>query len=290
MSEENGSGLQPPLGLIHTACQGCVWAVRTGRTQTDCERGHIDRHRQKGGRVIEACNHLEEFYLLDGFACQDRRPPLWGLGLSPDERREKLLLERRVRLKVFVRVTSRTELHELTRTLNALVEQTHPIHSVVLLLPAPGRQNFSTQDLLDYLRPLSLSWIIHRPLGEDYPGRDIDQHVRQCASTFYLVLQAGFRPGNTLVEELDRALWEREEKFIYLEPVDEAGNGEMVMTLVHNKLGGNHPAESLPEDGPVRILGPIREKITHIAADQGLEHLLRPAREVCPSLAGPGGT
>jgi hypothetical protein len=271
------------LSLVHTSCQGCGWARQEGNTQVECELGHLEGWRQEGGRVVEAYCGEDNFYILDGCACPDKRLADWFRGLSLEEARDKLEKEHRVRLKIFVQTSPVTELHELTATLGSIGRQTRPVQEVVILDGKRTAARYSGADLLDYLQEQTYPWRIHRPLGEPYPGRDIDDCVKGDRSLFYAVVRAGFRLPETLVEELDEAIWARRLKFLHLLPRSD-GNGEIIHTYAHNLLGGNRPAQSTPDYGEVRLANSIGEKIRVIAEDQNKLTLIREVGDVLPSM------
>lgn len=52
------------IAPVHTACLGCIWAIKEDNTQIGCRFGLTDRV-----ETVEAYNEYGEFYILNGVKC-----------------------------------------------------------------------------------------------------------------------------------------------------------------------------------------------------------------------------
>lgn len=105
---------------------------------------------------------------------------------------------------------------------------------------------------------------------------------------FYVLIDPGATLWDTFSADIDSAINDRLERFIYLHPVKEDNGkeiGPVVHTLTHFTVGGNRLAErDLEIDGQMQTctFNSVYDKIKQLAQDQHTDFLIKDLYTLCP--------
>jgi hypothetical protein len=258
---------------LHTSCRDCRFARYDRSCQTGCDLGRLERFAASGATVVEARDDEREFSVIDGRACLAWRPADWGENLTPQARRETVRREMTIRLEYLIWVET-TSSDALRRTVASLKDQQPAHHRVTFCLLQGAAHPRKVFHLLE--QSGLTGWHVRTFPNGANRGQAADITLQSTDSSWYACFRAGTAVPDGYAARLDAALNDRLERFVVLEGLDGGcGDGFAAQTFLHRALGGNAEAESTEAYGPSRRLDGLLEKVRFVAADQGLDHLIR---------------
>ena len=283
------------LNKIHTSCQACVFVAYgqtpEGLAQTGCKLGCLDRFKARGAEVVSAQNETSKFFIINGRTCPLKRDQRshWAKSHNAADYARIAREEARPRMEVLVPIRVGDLLEEVQWTIESIDKQRVKPFRVELIL---NQEDLHPLQLTELCENTSIpEWNVRKMLERTESGgfvsleRCIDLSVIGSKSQFYVVMLPGFTPPDTFLADIDKAIVDELQQFIYLQPaMDHEGtdrtSGMVVNTQVHTILGGNRPV-TVEMDGKTIPLNTIGEKISFRVKEEGLPHLVRSVRDVC---------
>jgi hypothetical protein len=276
---------------VSTSCRDCVFAdyeqFPAGAAQRGCHAGRISLLKAGGANVVEVEDAPGEgahrFFVIEERACMFHRLKPWGDDLTVEQRLKLARNEMEIRLKVFV-IIKMNDVDGAIKTAESLFEQTKNPYEVEFVVEKPQTK---TAKLVSFMRDnAKFPWKINKNKDSLLDvGNGIDASLSKCRSTYYATFKAGFVVPPEFTAEVGEAIHDRMERFLVLTPVDEAGNGKVVQTIAHRRVGGNHAVRTNEEYGESKLMTDVVEKIRFVADDQGLDNKIKSVRKVLPCMS-----
>lgn len=276
---------------VHTSCKGCIFAVCNGKTQTGCAMERIDKYRKQGS-VIEAFDEEEEFFVVNGTRCHAYRPKTWIGERGPSYLRSDVRKELTVKVDLIIHLGPEHahpfDTTTINRTIKDIKAQTTPFHQVIFV----NNGAFESGDLIAYLREWAqgIDWKMMHMFGEkpheNSHGFIVDHAQNNVKGGFYAVFNWGDRIPSSFVSDIDRAINDDLQRFVYLYPTTE-GNGEVVQTRFHKHVGGNALTQTMKDGVPTGpVLSSVREKVDELKSQPefNMQTMVRNVTEICPAL------
>jgi hypothetical protein len=296
---------------INTSCRSCVFATWDGREQTGCSAGRVELF-VKTGTAVEVVTDAggegvepgseRKFFLVKDRVCnlcrQDNSP--WAAETPAEERLARARSEVRPKVHAIVHCPPGTTVDRVLETAAALEEQDPPVTAHFVVVPDDKRRlvadPFPQQVVFALRRRFlgtgRLAWnvrVAQAKVGKPAAVDLVVNGLSPADCSHYLVLDAGALPWPTLARDLDAALNDRLERFLFLSPVEQTEEGTqpvvigpLVQTRLHHHLGGNRPATHDLEDGTEVDATDVAAKAGIYLTGEGGTHLMRRLAELCP--------
>lgn len=303
---------------VNTVCRDCVFASYEGNTQTGCRLGKLELLVANGGKPDSGFDYDEEAYQeqvderlnsgmtleeaesleptpIEGgrtFSIVQGRSCLWCRHAEgewakqfPEEKwEEQVLSEVKLRMDYLVPVEDES-LEDILLTLGSIARQSLKTGVTHILLTTKKFKAFEVIRAVN-ARSLGLDYQV-RTLHEDCkPGgavpRVIDIELNTLdyrKAVYYAVFRPGYRVPNSFAASIDSFLHEKLGRFLVLLP--KWGQGLVVMTRMHQLVGGNAACEHDEEDGTTINVDSVQDKIRLMCRDDDNLDLIREVGDVC---------
>ncbi len=256
--------------VVDTDCRNCVFAKYDGNTQVDCKLGRLDKFRENGMVVEEACDDELEYYVVKGVYCNTYRKAEWAERFKDKKLELHVLDEVKVKEKIYVYAGPDSTLEALRTTIFSLKAQTI---SPVLVEVMYNRSAAKSSHVLALLNKSKLKFRLTTITEPDADlWRSLDICHKKLDSVYYSIFQAGFEVPTDFIESLNKSLNLDMNRFVMLRPIDGNQNALTISTRLHKMLGSSTGKE------------PLVELTESLAQEQHLEHLIQEAAVICPNL------
>lgn len=264
MEEQEKVKLQP----ISTSCGDCIFAVRDGDKQTGCEFDRLDGFYENGAIIVEQehpTKHHKHFVVLGRF-CNACRNHEWGDRHPVQEWEDIVRKEFSVRVSMIIYMDNSTSLSDLSRTLESIRYQNPAPHGIYVVANNPSLEARVFVNLFRSMK-LPCKWEFRHMQPDDdgmYPGSGyaVDMTLKTCKSTYYSLCTAGFVYPSNYLATIENAINQDMVRFIALLPMDDAGNGLVVQTSLHNYVHGNKEVS-------------IAQKLLEISSEEKTQHMIK---------------
>jgi len=268
MSEQEGQD------RIDTLCGTCIFAgYNEDKVQTNCAANDMLHRLQQQGKqvVLEDMDDHKCFKIID-CVCHYWRPSTWHESATSDEELAALVdaarREMMLDADIIVYCGPNTTFDEIACTVDSIKKMSiQPIRIYFANdhMERPGKFTLWVQENVE------LKWRVESVLTEyDNFLRAIDAVSDKCQSRFVSVFRAGFQVPPNFLQELDIALHDRLERFVYLTPIDDL-NGTTFIRNIHSLLKGNK-------------YGMMAEQIKKLSEEQQCPEMIRLVQELVPSM------
>lgn len=221
----------------------------------------------------------------------------WGDNLILEQKLNKAREEVKIRLQAIVVCGPDSIVEDILTTAKSLKNQNPPIHTNFVLTSNKPK----SATVISSLRKLfpqtsNLSWNVKllyerregKPLEKGEASDTVIRNINRKDCQFYVLIDPGATVWDTFSADIDNAVNDRLERFVYLHPVKEDNGkeiGPVIHTLTHITVGGNALAErDIEIDGKIETIqcNSVLSKIELLAKDQNLTYLIKDLYSLCP--------
>lgn len=271
------------MSKLHTSCKDCFYAIydESNKTQIGCQFNKIDKLKENGVNVIESYDEDKEFFVLNNHACMAYRSKESMLKADQDVKESMVLTRKQMSPRIAAVINVFNDDKEgLQKTINQIKNQEVPFYEVIFCVSS----SIKPSEIISIINELkcSFKWTIKQIIDEYWLGsRSINIAVQKSKSTYFTLFECNFDIPPLFVKEIDTAICDEMKRFIILEGVDDKNNGATFQTYAFNALRGNE--EAFVEDTN-KAANTFFDKISYIAAQQGLTNLIKKCEEICPCM------
>lgn len=252
--------------MADTPCFNCCFAVKEGKTQTDCKLGLIEKYRADGVEIDYCYNQDDEFFVIKNRICKFARPDSWAKEHAGQDLIK--LVKEKASFSVDALIYSgRDSVEDIKSTFDTLIEQEHKPKQVVIisdnesLLPSSIIKSLgddiSNPSFVYKEMPYKISYMI----GKKGRNLAVDQAATSVSTPWMMVCNAGDGLENKVFKQIDVALNERLERFVCVK----SDGGSIILMLY-----------------PIfKLFGLNLEKLQEVCEEDKCTHLVKNLREVC---------
>lgn len=264
---------------LETVCQLCIFATHNDKTdpllQTGCLAGEIDRFKKEGIELKEYVDDDDrKFYGIPDRICLYFRTKEW-LNSLPNG--ENLLLVARdeitLRMEAIIYIDEDSDFKDIGITVDSLSRGKIKPTCIIFC----DHQNIRPSTFRKWVegRCTKTAWRAEhiRETEADF-YRCIDVCMKKASGRYTAIFRAGFYVPDDFISELDIALNDKYERFLYLKPCDDSINGTVIQNAVNANLSGNKKH-------------PLLDKIERKVLEQECPHMIRRVDEIIPSMKYP---
>lgn len=275
--------------FIETVCYQCIFAKWEGDEQVGCHANMLDEHIDK--EYVEFETSGKSCWLLNNVACLYYRSPLWKEMQTVDfnlQTIEQFLtharLEMTLRADAIVIVRPGDTIQDVEFTVQALEGMEVPPKMIYI---ANCKAIRPSELILWAQHHMNIKWHIEYFLDEVSVNNAVDDIVfNKCENMYFIVFRAGYIPNADALSIIDRALYDKHEKFLLVTPLfDDDGfiiqvdtdsydtkniNGLFCMRIAFKNLGGNGSSG-------------IIDKFRILCEEQKCPHLIRTMSQLLES-------
>jgi hypothetical protein len=267
------------INPLHTNCKDCAFAVYSGKTQTDCSAGILERYRKNGAEIIEVYDDDDkEFFVIDNKICPYHREKDWAKKYSKSELLNIVNAQTKSPYHVMILYKEEASQEGLSSTLKSLAEQFNPpnIVSIISMKKTDSiyKLNMELESIIKEYDE-KFDWRIQNIVNSETTERQaidlaVDGTYFKYSFPYYLVFECGFEVPKDFTEELHNSIMFDGKQMVFCEPIEGSMNGMLVNRLLHRKHTGN------------AFNVHIEDKLAEF--EEGAENHMFNIEEICPSI------
>tara|TARA_R110000751_G_scaffold21636_1_gene61913 strand:- start:3754 stop:4572 length:819 start_codon:yes stop_codon:yes gene_type:complete len=268
------------INQLHTSCKDCAFAEYSGKTQTGCSAGILERYRKNGADIVEVYDdNGKEFFVINDKLCSHHRDKEWAKKYSKSELLNIVNSQTKSPYQAIILYCEESTLEGIDSTLKGLSEQFNPpsIISVISMKKTDSiyKLNMEIEAVIKKYDD-KFDWRIQNTLDPDETvvrqaiDLAIDGTYFKYGFPYYLVFESGFEVPKDFTEELHNSIVFEGKQMVFCHPLKDSMNGMLVNRLLHRKHTGN--AFNIH----------IEDKIAEF--EEGAEKHIFNIEEICPSM------
>lgn len=263
--------MQPTPGQIDTVCKSCIFATYEDNTQTGCKLNRIESFKNIGAEIVEAMDSEKEFYVIKERVCNTCRNEEWGENHDKKDWLPIVMSQIMLQCEAYIYVAPHHTQEDIGYTITSWLKQyIKPTRITVVL---HNKSKLSRVEVVNSVKKQcsgKVDWQVENisPVDGETKNRCLDIAIKKCKSPFYSVSNAGYWVPAKYLQSINRAINDGMERFVMLTPLDEQGNGLLVMTKIHRLVQGND------KHGIVK-------KVEYWATEDDMSHMVKKAEELC---------
>jgi len=267
------------INQVHTNCKDCAFAVYSGKTQTECSAGILERYKKEGAEIIEVYDDSgKEFFVIDNRLCSYHREKEWAKKYSKSELLNIVKSQTKSPYHVMILYREGSSKEDLGTTLKSLAEQFNPPNIVSIISMEKTESIYELNMQLESIIKKyddKFDWRIQNILYSETTDRQaidlaVDGTYFKYTFPYYLVFESGFEVPKDFTEELHNSIMFEGKKMVFCHPIEGSMNGMLVNRLLHRKHTGN--AFNIH----------IEDKLS--AFEEGIKSHIFKIEEICPSI------
>jgi|TARA_R110000824_G_scaffold55709_3_gene153306 hypothetical protein len=268
------------ISQIHTTCKDCAFAVYSGKRQTECSAGILDRYRNNGAEIIDVYDdNGKEFFVINNKLCSHHREKEWAKKYSKSELLNIVNSQTKSPYQAMILYCEESTPETIGFTLKSLAEQFNPPNIISIIVRKATDSIYKLNMEIEAVVKKydnKFDWRIQNILDTEETSvrQSIDLAVDgtyfKYSFPYYLVFESGFEVPKDFTEELHNSIMFEGKQMIFCHPVKGSLNGMLVNRLLHRKHTGN--AFNIN----------IEDKIAEF--EENAKDYMFPIDEICPSI------
>ena len=236
INQEGLSSLPEQKSLL-TSCKDCCFAVKKGKTQTDCLLGRIDKFEAQNIEVVGAKDEEDNKFLILKAWCSAYRNDIWKTAHKDEDLKEALNNE--IYPNVNFLILAKDGLNEIEVTVNSILNQEKFKAKQIIIVTCDDDIYFEAiQKSRSLLEDSGLLFKVQGVRGDIPNLAIIDEVFANFHNGFYSIFECGKEVPKDLISVLHSALNDNLEKVGYIKPYDGI-NGMTAQCVLHKFLYGN---------------------------------------------------
>ena len=267
------------INQLHTNCKDCAFAVYSGKTQTGCSAGALDRYRENSAEIIEVYDDdNNEFFVINNKLCSYHREKKWAKKHPKSELLNIVSSQTKSPYHVILVYSQESSLEDLSRTVHSLGHQFNPPNIISVLNMKIEESIYKAN--MDFEKILTehedkFDWRVQNIIDSETTTRQsidlaIDGTYFKYSFPYYIVFECGFEVPDDFSKELHESIVFDGKQVIFASPLEGTFNGMLVNRMLHRKHTGN------------AFNVHIEDKLE--AFEEGIENHLFPISNLCPSM------
>lgn len=214
------------MTTLVTSCKDCQSALYEGNTQTGCDFGLLERYKDAGVEIIEACDDDKNFNVIKRICMYSRHK------LAPLDRKD-ILEAIKVKYHAII-VLPNENIDDFSFCLEYLVNQEIKPQSITVA--RPHKIDILPFKITKLLARSGIKWKYQDCVDPEFTENDlIDASLDSIQTPFYIVIRNNRRLPVSFSTKLNQLVNVEFLKFSYMRNEDI----DVVATIFHKQLGGN---------------------------------------------------
>lgn len=265
--------------VISTSCGDCVFAQYSGRVQTGCDLGRIEKFVQQNTNILvheDEEENRKHFVILERI-CNACRNQDWGKKQKTKDLKDAVKQEIQIGVAAYV-ISDNSGFESVRKTVDSLLSQSLKPKEIVIVLSSdepPGKY-------LRYMKTQEINkWridTVSKALCKNKHSM-MQESLRKNNHLYLCIGHAGFEFPEKYLEYIDRHLNYYLDRFVMLLPYDKDGNGLFVQKYAFKRAGGYK--ETVIDDDTEET-NDVVDKINRWAKDGEFEHMIKEVKDICP--------